>query len=38
MQLMPENCRDLGVEDPFNIEQNIVKVKQENKEENTNNN
>ena len=23
MQLMPENCRDLGVEDPFNIEQNI---------------
>ena len=20
MQLMPENCRDLGVEDPFNIE------------------
>ncbi|HBG0705833.1 lytic transglycosylase domain-containing protein [Clostridioides difficile] len=23
MQLMPENCRDLGVTDPFNIEQNI---------------
>lgn len=23
MQLMPENCRDLGVSDPFNIEQNI---------------
>ena len=23
MQLMPENCRDSGVEDPFNIEQNI---------------
>ena len=23
MQLMPENCRDLGVEDPFNIEQKI---------------
>ena len=23
MQLMPENCKDLGVEDPFNIEQNI---------------
>lgn len=23
MQLMPENCRDLGVKDPFNIEQNI---------------
>ncbi|MCC0637111.1 MULTISPECIES: lytic transglycosylase domain-containing protein [unclassified Clostridioides] len=23
MQLMPENCRDLGVADPFNIEQNI---------------
>ena len=23
MQLMPENCRDLGITDPFNIEQNI---------------
>ena len=23
MQLMPENCKALGVEDPFNIEQNI---------------
>ncbi|EGT3748484.1 TPA: lytic transglycosylase domain-containing protein [Clostridioides difficile] len=23
MQLMPENCRDLGVTNPFNIEQNI---------------
>lgn len=23
MQLMPENCRDLGVADPFDIEQNI---------------
>ncbi|MDM8313389.1 Transglycosylase SLT domain-containing protein [Clostridium cadaveris] len=23
MQLMPENCRDLGISDPFNIEQNI---------------
>ncbi|RDY24495.1 lytic transglycosylase domain-containing protein [Romboutsia maritimum] len=23
MQLMPENCRDLGVKDPFNIEENI---------------
>ncbi|MGO0883025.1 lytic transglycosylase domain-containing protein [Clostridioides difficile] len=23
MQLMPENCRDLGVTDPFNIEQNV---------------
>ncbi len=23
MQLMPENCKDLGVTDPFNIEQNI---------------
>ena len=23
MQLMPENCRDLNVSDPFNIEQNI---------------
>lgn len=23
MQLMPENCEDLGVSDPFNIEQNI---------------
>lgn len=23
MQLMPENCRDLGVTDPFNIDQNI---------------
>lgn len=23
MQLMPENCQDLGVSDPFNIEQNI---------------
>lgn len=23
MQLMPENCRDLGVTEPFNIEQNI---------------
>ena len=23
MQLMPENCQALGVEDPFNIEQNI---------------
>ncbi|AXU73976.1 TPA: lytic transglycosylase domain-containing protein [Clostridioides difficile] len=23
MQLMPENCKDLGVADPFNIEQNI---------------
>lgn len=23
MQLMPENCRDLGIKDPFNIEQNI---------------
>ncbi len=23
MQLMPQNCRDLGVTDPFNIEQNI---------------
>ena len=23
MQLMPENCRDLGVSDPFDIEQNI---------------
>ncbi|MCC0674202.1 lytic transglycosylase domain-containing protein [Clostridioides sp. ES-S-0145-01] len=23
MQLMPENCRDLGVTDPFSIEQNI---------------
>ena len=23
MQLMPENCKDFGVTDPFNIEQNI---------------
>lgn len=23
MQLMPENCKDLGIADPFNIEQNI---------------
>lgn len=23
MQLMPENCKDLGISDPFNIEQNI---------------
>lgn len=23
MQLMPENCRDLGITNPFNIEQNI---------------
>ncbi len=23
MQLMPENCKDLGITDPFNIEQNI---------------
>ena len=23
MQFMPDNCRDLGVSDPFNIEQNI---------------
>ena len=23
MQLMPENCRDLGIADPFDIEQNI---------------
>ena len=23
MQLMPENCRDLGISDPFDIEQNI---------------
>ncbi|MPM77408.1 hypothetical protein SDC9_124411 [bioreactor metagenome] len=23
MQLMPENCRDLGVKDPLNIEENI---------------
>ena len=23
MQLMPENCRDLGITDPFDIEQNI---------------
>lgn len=23
MQLMPENCRDLGVKNPFNIEENI---------------
>ena len=26
MQLMPENCKALGVEDPFNIEQNIEGV------------